>query len=202
MKSSNLVPINTGIAVYKKLAQNTLTFPHSSASTRLQFKLQVPKTYMYLIPFSGFFVPSHDTEIKHPQWKHKAPQKMVKNSPYISNQLLKKLELILNLKVTQHRRYLFNVHRLVRSNIIKIATESIQAIGSWSSDFPSPAQITIKYTIINHYQSFFLATSITISDPKFTRNNLGSSLSIYTLYFPDTIRYTCPFNNQSFVHLI
>ena len=31
--------------------------------------------YTYLIPFPGFFVPFHDTEIKHPQSKRKAPPK-------------------------------------------------------------------------------------------------------------------------------
>lgn len=38
--------------------------------------------------------------------------------------------------------YLFSVQRLVRSNIIKIATESLQAMGIWSRDLLSPTHAT------------------------------------------------------------
>jgi hypothetical protein len=36
------------------------------------------------------------------------------------------------------KTHLFNVHRLVRSNMNKIATESLQAAGTWSQYFLSP----------------------------------------------------------------
>lgn len=44
-----------------------------------------------------------------------------------------------NISLMKHQTHLFSVHRLVKSNMNKIATESLQATGILSWDFKSPA---------------------------------------------------------------
>lgn len=128
----------------------------------------------YLIPLPGLLKPWNYTVITE-----------------TSNIHASLLRINLNIFLDELRCYLFKVHRLVRSNINNIATESLQAAGMLSSaveTFPALFKMQSNVGTQNSLLVFYLLEIMWIL--------------LLTSHFPDAIRNVCSFHTQCFVHLI